>query len=396
MSHIKELSFYLFFIIFTTVIICQTTIPVEKIQLPLGFKVSVFARVQNARQMSISPRTGIIYVGTREAGIVHALVPQGNGTFQAIVIARNLTMPVGVAWHDGSLYTTSIDRILRYDNIDDRIRNPPTPIQIGKFPADVHHGWKYIKIYQNKIYIAVGAPCNVCLRELPYASIIRLDLDGSNQEVIATGVRNTVGFDFNPLKPEELWFTDNGRDNWGDDRPPDELNYLQLGAKVGHYGFPFCHGKGLLDPEFGNGKNCKDYIDANVELGPHVAALGLTFYKGTSFPERYRNGIFICEHGSWNRVVPLGYRVSFIDRHSLPVYKVFADGWLQLPPNGTVDVGKFERIKGSQMEKEIDDKDSRFAFGRPVDIINYENGLLVSDDKAGAIYRIEYIGNYKN
>jgi len=364
----------------------ERSLPLQLIRLPAGFSISVYAdRVPGARSMTRSPR-GILYVGTR-MDRVYAVVDR-DGDFRAdrvYTIASGLNVPNGVAWKDGSLYVAEIHRILRFDGIDDRLDDPPPPVVVrDDYPRDRHHGWKFIRFGPDGwLYVPVGAPCNVCERPDPYATITRMKPDGSRVEVIARGVRNTVGFDWHPVTGE-LWFTDNGRDWLGDDRPPDELN--RLGRFGLHFGFPYCHGRNLSDPEWGEKRKCEEFTPPVVELGPHVAALGMRFYTGTMFPPEYRHQIFIAEHGSWNRSVPIGYRITVV-RLSTPTrpggqasrepgsppppeayrasYEVFAEGWLQ----------------GTQ------------PWGRPVDLEVLPDGsLLVSDDFAGVIYRITYRG----
>ena len=256
---------------------------------------------------------------------------------------------------------------IRYDNIEATLENPPAPVVVNdKFPSDHAHGWKYIKFGPDgKLYVPVGMPCNVCNKEGEderYGTIMRMEPDGSQLEIFAKGVRNTVGFAWHP-ETGELWFTDNGRDWLGDDIPPDELN--RAPRKGMHFGFPFCHGGDIPDPEFGRLRNCSEFTPPEIKLGPHVAALGMTFYTGTMFPEEYRNQIFIAEHGSWNRKIPIGYRVSLVrlENGKAVSYEPFADGWLQ----------------------------GLAAWGRPVDVLVMPDGaLLVSDDKNNAIYRISY------
>jgi glucose/arabinose dehydrogenase len=232
------------------------------------------------------------------------------------------------------------------------------------FPRDRHHGWKFIRFGPDgMLYIPVGAPCNVCEPEDErYATIMRMQPDGTGLEIIAHGVRNTVGFDWHPVT-NELWFTDNGRDWLGDDLPPDELNRAPQNGL--HFGFPYCHGGRIPDPKFGKKRKCDEFVPPVAELGPHVASLGMRFYTGKMFPNAYRNQVFIAEHGSWNRSVPIGYRITVVriqDNRAVS-YDVFADGWLQ---RGRV-------------------------WGRPVDVLVTPDGaLLVSDDRAGAIYRISY------
>ncbi|MGB5137920.1 MAG: PQQ-dependent sugar dehydrogenase, partial [Candidatus Zixiibacteriota bacterium] len=258
-----------------------------------------------------------------------------------------------------------IDRVLRYDNIEANLTNPPEPVVVSAgFPSDGHHGWKFIRFGPDgKLYVPVGAPCNVCEREDPrYASIMRMNPDGSELEVFASGIRNTVGFDWHP-QTQKLWFTDNGRDMLGDNIPPDELNYAPNAGM--HFGFPYCHAGTILDPDHGDGKSCNDYTPPVQSLGPHVAALGMRFYTGSMFPHEYQNRIFIAEHGSWNRSTPIGYRVMTVklDGDKSAGYEVFAEGWLT----------------------------ATSPTGRPVDIEQLADGsLLVSDDHGGKIYRITY------
>lgn len=339
----------------------------DRINLPPGFSIDVYAEgIENARSLALS-REGTIFVGTRSGGKVYAL-RDTDGDFRAdqvFTVAKGLDTPNGVALSDGSLYVAEISRILRFDGIDDRLDAPPQPsVVYDGFPEERHHGWKFIAFGpDDKLYIPVGAPCNVCDRGDPFASITRMSRDGTGLEVFARGVRNTVGFDWHPATGE-LWFTDNGRDWMGDNQPPDELNKADEPGL--HFGFPYCHGNGIRDPDYGTG-DCGQYRKPEIELGPHVAALGMRFYTGDMFPDMYRNNILIAEHGSWNRTVPIGYRITLVTLEDgrAAGYEVFADGWLQ-------------------------DGD---AWGRPVDLLVLPDGsLLVSDDKAGAVYRISYRG----
>lgn len=347
----------------------EPTPPLDQIVLPDGFGIHYYASdVPGARSMTLSPG-GILYVGTRDEGNVYAVLDRDGDhrAEQVVTIASGLRMPNGVAWRDGSLYVAEVSRILRYDDIDNRLDNPPEPVVIrDDYPTDRAHGWKFIAFGPDgKLYVPVGAPCNIC--EPPgeiYASITRINADGSNREIIARGIRNTVGFDWHP-GTGELWFTDNGRDGMGDNIPPDELN--RLSEEGLHFGYPYCHGRDVLDPQFGGGRSCDEFTLPEAALGPHVAALGMRFYRGDAFPERYRGGVFIAEHGSWNRTSKIGYRVMSvpIQGSSAVDYEVFAQGWLQGEQN----------------------------WGRPVDVQELPDGsLLVSDDYAGAIYRIVYAG----
>ena len=341
-------------------------LPLEKISLPPGFRIQVYAAdVPGARSMAMGA-DGTLFVGTRERnGTVYAIrdTNRDQKADSVVPMLTRLDTPNGVAFRDGSLYVALIDRILRYDDVERRIDDPPRPVTLGpRFPTDRHHGWKFIRFGPDgRLYVPVGAPCNVCERSDPrYASIMRMRLDGSDPEIFASGVRNTVGFDWHP-ETGELWFTDNGRDLMGDDIPPDELNRApQEGL---HFGFPMIHGRDIADPRFGSAGAPESFTPPVQELGPHVAALGMRFYTGGMFPERYRGQIFIAEHGSWNRTVPIGYRVTLVRLagSTAASYEVFAEGWLE---NGK-------------------------AWGRPVDVLVAPDGaLLVSDDRAGAVYRI--------
>jgi glucose/arabinose dehydrogenase len=341
-----------------------------EITLPSGFRIAVYAGdVPGARQMAVGP-AGVVFLGSRAEGKVYAVVDRDGDARadQVHVVASGLNSPSGVAFRDGALYVGAVNRVLRFRDVARDLARPPRPEVVSEaYPSDAHHGWKFLAFGPDgKLYVPVGAPCNVCTPPGPlHATITRLDLAGGRPEVVARGVRNSVGFDFDPATGD-LWFTDNGRDWLGDDQPPDELNHL---TKVGeHFGFPFCHGNGIRDPEHNAGRSCGEFTAPARELGPHVAAIGMRFYTGRMFPEKYRGGIFIAEHGSWNRSTPIGYRVSFvkIENGRATSYESFASGWL----------------KGNT------------ASGRPADVLVMPDGaLLVSDDKAGRIYRISYAGN---
>ncbi len=370
--HRISLIFAVILYLLFTVVSCHAAgkvrgIHLDRIKLPPGFSIQLYAdNVPNARSMVMSPG-GILFVGTRSAGNIYAVLDENrdNVADEVITIARGMNMPNGVAFRQGALYVAEVNRILRYDKIEDSLHSPLKPEVVNAtFPQDEHHGWKYIAFGPDeKLYIPVGAPCNICLREdRRYASIMRMNYDGSQLEVFTHGVRNTVGFDWHPTT-KDLWFTNNGRDWMGDDMPPDTLHHA---PKPGlNFGFPFCHGGDLPDPEFGSQRNCSEFALPAIKLGPHVAPLGMKFYTGKQFPAQYHHQIFIAEHGSWNRSVPIGYRITLVQSApDMPLtYSVFAEGWLQ----------------GNK------------AWGRPVDILIMKDGaMLVSDDRAGVIYRIAY------
>ncbi|MHB1214059.1 MAG: PQQ-dependent sugar dehydrogenase [Thiobacillus sp.] len=341
---------------------------VDTLSLPAGFRIHLYAdNLPGARSMALSP-AGTLFVGTRDAGKVYA-VEDRDGDHRADrvhTLASGLRMPNGVAFRGGDLYVAEVSRVLRFPAIESSLGHPPQPqVVSADYPEDGHHGWKFIAFGPDGwLYVPVGAPCNVCDPDDPvYAGITRLDIRTGAREIYARGVRNTVGFDWHP-DTGALWFTDNGRDWLGENRPPDELNRAPEAGL--HFGFPYCHGAALKDPEFGTGRDCSIMVPPALELGPHVAALGMRFYRGTQFPARYRGGIFIAEHGSWNRTVPIGYRVMFVPVHGNrpAVAEVFAEGWLR---DG--------RVSG------------------PVDVQELPDGsLLISDDKGGRIYRVAYAG----
>jgi glucose/arabinose dehydrogenase len=340
----------------------------EGIRVPPGFRISLYSGdTPDARSLALG-RDGTVFVGSMSGGKVYALRDEnGDGVAEkSYVLASGLTMPNGVAYRDGDLYVAEISRILKLKGIDGRLAKPPAPeVVYADFPDDTHHGWKYLRFGPDgKLYTAVGAPCNVCLKDNRiYAALVRLDPDGRNLEIFAEGARNSVGFDWHP-ETGELWFTDNGRDWLGDDQPPDELNHA---PKAGlHFGFPFCHGGDVPDPEFGKQKPCSQFTPPAWKFPAHVAALGARFYTGSQFPPEYKGQLFVAQHGSWNRSQPQGYRVVAVRfENGKPAGdQVFAEGWLQ--PGGQ-------------------------ATGRPVDVLQMPDGaLLVSDDKRGAVYRITY------
>lgn len=346
-------------------------LPLTKIKLPAGFTIDVYAEVENARSLAISP-TGFVYVGNRNGDKVFAIkdTDGDNKADKKWMIASGLNMPNGVAYKDGDLYVAEVSRILKYEAIESNLAAPPKPVIVNdSYPTETHHGWKYIAFGPDgKLYVPVGAPCNICEpNDTVYASITRLSSDGLHREIFASGVRNTVGFTWHPTT-KELWFTDNGRDLMGDDLPPCELN--RAPQKGMHFGYPYCHGGTIQDPEFGMKRNCGEFTSPAKSLGPHVAPLGLKFCTGTMFPEKYLNQVFIAEHGSWNRSKKAGYKVSLveIEQNSIAVsYETFASGWL--------------------------DEVTQKAWGRPVDILMMPDGsMLVSDDHANVIYRISYRG----
>lgn len=342
-------------------------LPLGKIMLPPGFRIEVYAGdVPNARQMALSP-DGTLFVGTRDAGNVYAVLDSDKDgkADEVITLAKGLRMPNGVAFRDGALYVAEVGRIIRYDGIESRLRDPPEPVVVNdQFPEDEWHGWKYIAFGPDGLlYVPVGAPCNICDPAEPYATITRLRPDGTGFEVYARGVRNTVGFDWDPATGV-LWFAEMGRDYMGNDVPPDEINRAPRPGL--HFGYPYVHGRAVPDPEYGKGRSPANYTLPEVELQAHSSPLGMKFYTGAMFPREYVNNIFVPEHGSWNRDTPVGYRIELVtldESRKVTGKIVFAEGWLQ----------------GGE------------AWGRPVDLLVMPDGsMLLSDDKAGVIYRIIY------
>lgn len=334
------------------------------IRLPEGFRIEIAVdRVPNARSLALGER-GTLFIGTRRLGRVYAVTDQdGDGRFdRPRLLLEGLRMPNGIAFHQGALYVAENHRIVRYDRIEQHLQQPPEPVVLARLPTETHHGWRYLGVGPDeRLYVAIGAPCNIC-NEPGFATIIRMRLDGSEREVMAAGVRNSVGFDWQPGSGV-LWFSDNGRDWLGDDLPADELNRAPEPGL--HFGYPYCHGGDLPDPEYGDQRACGEFTPPALKLGAHVAALGVRFYSGEQFPADYRGQLFIAEHGSWNRSVPDGYRIGLarIEDDRVTAYTPFAEGWLS--PDG--------------------------VSGRPVDLLVMPDGaLLVSDDHAGAVYRISY------
>ncbi len=341
----------------------------DKLSVPPGFSIELYADdVKNARSLARA-HDRLVFVSTRRKGVLHALVDR-NGDYKAdehIIFAEDLDMPNGIAFHKGDLYVATLTEIVVFRDIENNLKpNAPYEVVYAGLPSERHHGWKYLAIGPDeKLYFTVGAPCNICLREEPiFATISRMNLDGSDLEVYAHGVRNSVGFTWHP-ETGEMWFTDNGRDMMGDNMPGDELNHApEMGM---HFGFPYCHQGDVVDPGFKE-YNCDDYTPPAQVLGPHVASLGLKFYTGNQFPDSLRHDIFIAEHGSWNRTTPIGYRITRIEmKNGQPAsYTTFVEGWLQ----------------------------GAAAWGRPVDVMVMDDGsMLISDDHGDKVYRLKYEGS---
>ena len=346
------------------------TANLAKIKLPPGFKISLFAQVPRARSMAIGWPMGVVFVGTRYDKVYAVVDRNRDGVGDEVVtIASDLKAPNGVAFKDGILYVAEQHRISRYFAPEfDIERQFPPEVIFDRLPDKYAHGWRYIGIGpDNKLYVAVGSPCNICDPEGIEGSIIRMDLDGRNMEVYASGIRNSVGFDWHPVTGE-FFFTNNGADMLGDDVPPDTLLHAPRPGLF--FGFPYVASAGsdVVSPGYEGKKPPKPITPAVLNFQAHVAALGIHFYRGTMFPEEYRRSAFVALHGSWNRSTPVGYevvRVKFDDKGQPVGQEVFATGWLE----------------------------GRNAWGRPVDVKELPDGsLLVSDDFAGVIYRITYEG----
>jgi len=341
-------------------------LPIAKMKVPPGFKVEVYAaNVLDARGLRQGDK-GTVFVSTNfVAGKLYALVDKG-GTREVKTVLDKLELANGIEFHKGSLYLATPKMITRYDDIESKLDKPGDPVKVyDQLPGDVPHGWKFIKIGPDgKLYVPVGAPCNLC--DPPsdtYAHIRRINLDGSGMEIVARGVRNTVGFDFHP-KTGELYFTDNQRDWLSEDLPNDELNRVTKQGQ--HFGYPYCHQGDFADPQLGWGKACADFVKPVLLMGPHSAPLGMRFYTGKMFPQKYQGAIFVARHGPWNRT----------QKYAADVVAVF------LNPNGTV----------KSMEPFLTGLVENNAYlGRPVDVLVLKDGsLLVSDDHAGAVYRVSY------
>jgi glucose/arabinose dehydrogenase len=344
-------------------------IPLDKLKLPTGFKAEVWSSGHpGGRTMVMGPK-GTMFMGTRIIGRVYAITEK-DGKREVRTLLSGLTQPNGLAFKDGSLYVLAINRVLRYDNIEDKLDNPGDPVELtDKFglPDTIHHNWKYADFGPDgKLYIQVGSNCNICETNPGiHGQIRRYNADGSDMEIVARGIRNTVGFDWHPVT-HELWFTDNGRDWAGNDGPQDELNRIPKGQEGATFGFPYCHANGIPDPDIKRPNPCAGVILPAALLGPHAAGLGIKFYTGGMFPATYKNVAFIARHGSWNREKKFGYDVV-----------------IARTQNGTAKIEPF-------MTGLLDEAKNEH-YGRPSYIFPMADGsLLVSDEQNGAVYRISY------
>lgn len=342
-------------------------LPIAKMKLPPGFKAEVWASdVLDARGLRQGDKGTVFVSSLFVAGKIYAVVDKG-GKREVKTLAEKLFLPNGIEFHKGSLYVATPKDITRYDDIENRLDAPPAPVMVyDKLPGEVPHGWKFIKVGPDgKLYVPIGAPCNICEPGSGFAKITRMNLDGSGVEDVALGVRNTVGFDFDP-KNGELWYTNNGRDWLSEDLPNDSLNHVT--KKGQHFGFPYCHQGNFADPEFGWGKDCKQFVQPALLTGAHAGTLGMRFYTGRQFPKKYQGAIFIARHGPWNRTQKYAADVVV--------------AW----PDGKGGIARMEPFLTGLVE-------NNEYLGRPVDVLVLKDGsLLVSDDHNGAIYRISYAG----
>ena len=348
----------------------STDLALLELNLPEGFQIEVYARgVDGARSMAMGD-DGTLFVGTRTENNIYA-IQDTNGDFKAdnVMVLDTMEVPNGIAMRNGDLYVTQVGSLWKYPNIEDQLDGElEKELIYDDFPTEFHHGWKYIAFGpDDKLYVPVGAPCNICNstdEDERFATISRMDPDGTNREIYARGVRNSVGFTWHP-DTKQMWFTDNGRDMLGDDIPPCELNTVTEAGQ--HFGYPFCHGGIVKDPDFGDLHPCSDFVEPALQLDAHVAPLGIKFYTGNMFPAEYKGKAFIAEHGSWNRSKKVGYRIMIVDIEDGAVVnsEPFIDGWL--------------------------DEVAQKASGRPVDMLMLEDGsMLISDDYGDAIYRVTY------
>jgi glucose/arabinose dehydrogenase len=339
-------------------------IPLDQLKVPKGFNLELYASgMPNARSLALGSK-GTVFVGSRLQDKVYAITNK-NGKHEAKVLVSGLYRPNGVAFKDGTLYIAELSQISKIDNVEDKLDSSPKPVVIyNDLPKDEAHGWKFLAIGpDNKLYVEVGQPGNNVLHDKDHGQLRRLNLDGSGAEVIAFGVRHSVGFDWNPTT-KELYFSDNGRDWMSEDVPEDKLNRL---TKVGQdFGAPYCYQGNIPDPEFGWGHSCSEFVPPILLTGPHSAGLGLRFYTGSMFPAKYKNAIFLARHGSWNRTKKFGgdILVVYLNKDgTVKSSEVFLTGFLQ----------------------------NNNYIGRPVDVMNMPDGsMLISDDWNGAVYRLTY------
>jgi glucose/arabinose dehydrogenase len=336
---------------------------VSKIKVPTGFKVELWASGINNARVMIWGDKGTLFVSSRVAGNVYAIVDKG-GQRELKTIAKGLNLPNGIAFKGGTLYIAEVHRITKMEGIEDKLDSPPEmKVVYDTLPKDLPHGWKYLAFGPDgKLYFNIGAPCNICIPPDTHANISRINADGSGFEYWAHGVRNSVGFDWHPVT-KELYFATHARDWLGEEVPSDRLD---VAPKKGlNFGYPYCHQGDILDPEFGKGRSCAEFAAPLLKTGPHIAGNGVMFYTGSMFPPEYKNRIFLAQRGSWNKTQKIGFRLAMVTLRDgdVPKYESFAEGWL----------------------------DNNQPWGRPNYTVQMKDGsILLSDDYAGAIYRISY------
>ncbi len=340
-------------------------LPLADLKTPKNFHLEVYASgVPNARSIRIGDK-GTVFVSTRTLGKVYAIVDK-DGKREVKTLASDMNSPNGIAFHDGTLYIAEINRISKIDNVESQLDNPPKPTVIySDLPNDAPHGWKFLTVGpDNKLYFNIGAPCNICMPPPTHAQIRRINLDGSGMEVVAHGIRQVVGMDWHPVL-KQLYFTENQRDWLSEDEPNDKLNRLAHPGRD-NFGYPYCDGGDIPDPQFGWGHSCSEFTKPVAQLGPHSAPLGLRFYTGRMFPHEYNNALFIARHGSWNKSKKIG--------GDIVVAKLNADG----------SVKSIEPFITGFLQ------DNKYV-GRPVDVELMKDGsMLISDDWNGAVYRLTY------
>ncbi|MFL2734778.1 MAG: PQQ-dependent sugar dehydrogenase [Gammaproteobacteria bacterium] len=346
------------------------------LNLPNGFEISVLSSGLDSPRQITETNKGHIIVGSKKGSEVTALLNKNNGTYDQVVVANGMENPAGVAVYNGDLYIAEMDTIWVIKNIDLWIDSasktlPEKNIYMNNLPSETWHGLKYIDFGPDgNLYIPVGVPCNICLEPQtvdPRFAAIHKYVDGE-LITVADGVRNSVGFDWHPVT-NKMYFSDNGRDWLGDNTPSCELNVID--KEGAFFGYPFKHATNVIDPEFGHmiPEVKKDFVDPIAELGPHVAPLGVAFYDGDLFPEKYQNSIFVALHGSWNKYNgKSGYKVVFVQLDEEGNYvnqEDFISGWLK----------------------------NEEAWGRPAaPFVMSDGSLLISDDKYNVIYRVTYKG----
>ncbi|GIU37999.1 PQQ-dependent sugar dehydrogenase [Shewanella schlegeliana] len=335
-----------------------------------GFGLTLYASdLGDAKQLAVGDK-GTLFVGSYRDGTITALVDADNDgrVDKRYVIAKGLDYPEAIAFHNGDLYVAEEERILRFNQIESRLRRPGRPKEVyERLPGNSKKSRRAMQFGPDGLlYIAIGAPCNVCETEAPYSSIIAIDVETGDSEQIVSGVRKVLAFDW-AVEDNQLWFADLGRDWMGDNLPPDEINKVE--RKGSHFGFPYIHATDIIEPAYDKPKNLK-VVSPTYELPAHVGAKGLHFYRGTQFPERFHNQMFVAENGSWNRSSKVGYQVVMLE---------IKDG--QVAKRSTV----------------VSFLDGEFPVARPYALVTAPDGAMyISDDLKGNVYRLFYKESAKN